>query len=384
MRKNNNSKEKFGYQTDKPIERVILFGLILPTNDIRTVEEDIEELALLVKTAGGIVVGKMMQKKDKPDSAYFIGKGKVIELKELVQQTDSHTVICDDELRPAQIRNISKILGEDIKILDRSGLILDIFVTHARTLESKIQVELAQLEYLLPRLSGMWKHLERQYGAIGVRGPGEKQLEKDKRVINRQISTLKKKLDNIERERKIQRKRRTNLFRVALVGYTNAGKSSLLNSLTNAGVLVENKLFATLDATTRRFSNGNVKVLITDTVGFIKKLPHNLIKSFRSTLAESREANLLTIVADGSHPAIEEHIKIVDSELNEINASENRVLIVNKIDLISKERLAQIRRIFPDAYFTSTVDGAGIESLKSFIFEECEKNSNDNSVGFNI
>ena len=379
MRKNSNfsintSTVKSEFQSDSEAERVVLFRLVLPDDDVRTAEDDIKELALLTKTAGGVVVGTMMQRRKAPDPAFFIGKGKVFELKELVEKTSAHTVICDDDLRPAQARNISEILGDNIKVLDRSGLILDIFATHARTLEAKIQVELAQLEYMLPRLSGMWRHLERQYGAIGVRGPGEKQLELDRRAIRHQISVLKKKLENIESARRTQRKRRSNLFRVALVGYTNAGKSSLLNRLTGANVLVEDKLFATLDATTRKLGDGNVNILITDTVGFIKKLPHDLIESFRSTLAEARESNILIIVADGSHPAMEQHIEIVHNELDEIGASKNRILVVNKIDLLTKERLAQIRRVFPDAHFTSATDGTGIDALKSFIFEECEKN----------
>ena len=213
-------------------EKVVLFRLILPGDDDETAEEDLKELALLTKTAGGKVVGILTQKKNSPDPAFFIGKGKVNELARLVSETGAHTVICDDDLKPAQVRNISNAMGNNIKVLDRSGLILDIFATHARTPESKIQVELAQLEYILPRLAGMWEHLERQYGAIGVRGPGEKQLEMDRRAINRHISVLKKKLKKIERERKTQRKQRDQFFRVSLVGYTNAGKSSLLNRLT--------------------------------------------------------------------------------------------------------------------------------------------------------
>ena len=367
------AKTRAPISTKQPAERVVLFRLILPGDTDEQVAEDLRELALLTKTAGGEVVGILTQRRPHPDPAYFIGRGKVEELKQLVQDVGAHTVICDDDLKPGQVRNISRILGENIKVLDRSGLILDIFALHARTPEAKIQVQLAQLQYLLPRLAGMWRHLERQYGAIGVRGPGEKQIELDRRAIANQIAILRRKLAKIERERKIQRKRRKNLFRVALVGYTNAGKSSLLNRLTGAEVYVEDKLFATLDATTRRLSDGEHTILITDTVGFIKKLPHHLVESFKSTLAESREADVLLVVADSSHPAVEEHIQIVHSVLDEIGATGEKILVLNKIDLLTPEQLAYFRRLYPDAQFVSALQGRGIEYLKSCLIEMSEE-----------
>lgn len=358
--------------TKAPAERVVLFRLILPGETPEQVEEDLKELTLLTKTAGGEVVGILTQRRPHPDPAYFIGRGKVEELRELVKSLGAHTVICDDDLKPGQVRNISRVLGNDVKILDRSALILDIFALHARTPEAKIQVQLAQLQYLLPRLAGMWRHLERQYGAIGVRGPGEKQIELDRRAIANQIAILRRKLAKIERERQVQRKRRRNLFRVALVGYTNAGKSSLLNALTDAGVYVEDKLFATLDATTRRLTNGEHTILITDTVGFIKKLPHHLVESFKSTLAESREADVLLIVADIAHPAVEEHIQIVHSVLDEIGAVGKRILVLNKIDLLSSDEIAYFRDKFPDAHLISVLQGRGIEYLKNCLLDMAE------------
>ncbi|MCD6418384.1 GTPase HflX [bacterium] len=366
------SKNSPTKSTEKRLERVFLVRLVYPDEDVSIAEDDLRELALLTKTAGGIVVGSMMQRREHPDPAYFIGKGKVFELRDMLRETDAHTVIFDDDLKPAQVRNLLKILGNRTKILDRSGLILDIFATHARTPESKIQVELAQLEYMLPRLAGMWRHLERQYGAIGVRGPGEKQIELDRRIIQKRISILRRKLQRIERERKVQRKRRGRLFRVALVGYTNAGKSSLLNSFAGASALVADKLFATLDATTRKISDGERTVLITDTVGFIKKLPHHLVESFKSTLAEAQEADLIILVADGSHPAVEEHLKIVDTVLEEIGASQHRKIAINKIDKLTDEEVAYLRRIFPDAFLISAKTGAGIDAMRQNIFQMAE------------
>ncbi len=360
---------RFGFVTARSAERVVLCRVILPWEPPGTAEEDLAELALLVETAGGVVVGAITQKRDHPDPAFFIGRGKVDELKGLLERTGARTVIFDDDLRPAQVRNLTKALGEDVKVLDRSGLILDIFATHARTPEAKLQVELAQLEYLLPRLAGMWRHLERQYGAIGVRGPGEKQLESDRRVVQRRIALLRRKLADVEKERRVQRKRRKNVFRVALVGYTNAGKSSLLNRLTGAGVVVADMLFATLDATTRRLSDGETTVLVTDTVGFIKKLPHHLIESFKSTLAEAREADLLLLVADGSHNALDEHIAVVNSTLDEISAPKQRWLVVNKVDLLTRDEIASLRRRYPDAIFVSALTGKGIEVLRQDILD---------------
>lgn len=374
MPKNARKKQgKFAFIADSPAERVILCRLILPHEPPGVADDDLQELALLTRTAGGDVAAVMTQQREYPDTACFIGKGKVEELNELLAETEAHTVIFDDDLRPAQVRNLSKMLGNDIKILDRSGLILDIFATHARTPESKLQVELAQLEYILPRLTGMWRHLERQYGAIGVRGPGEKQIEVDRRVIKNRISMLKRKLKKVERERAVQRKRRSRLFRTSLVGYTNAGKSSLLNALSGANALVQNKLFATLDATTRRLTDGEKTLLVTDTVGFIKKLPHHLVESFKSTLAEARESDILLLVSDSSHAAMNEHIRIANATLDEIGASQRRIIVINKIDLLTKDEIAHSKRDFPDAILISAKSGVGIEILRDTIFDAVEK-----------
>lgn len=367
------SQTEFSSAGESSAERVVLCRLILPNESPNTPQEDLEELSFLVRTAGGVVVGVLTQRREHPDPAMFIGKGKAEELRELIHKVNAHTVIFDDDLRPAQVRNLSRTLGNNTKILDRSGLILDIFATHARSREAKIQVELAQLEYMLPRLTGMWRHLERQYGVIGVRGPGERQIELDRRIIQRRISKLKRSLARIERERKVQRKRRKNLFRLGLVGYTNAGKSSLLNRLAGANALVEDMLFATLDPMTRKISDGDNSVLITDTVGFIKKLPHHLIESFKSTLAEAQEADFLLLIADANHPAMQEHITIVHNVLNEIGATDKRILAVNKIDLLTDDELAYFRRTYPSAFLISALTGKGIETLREKIFHLADK-----------
>ncbi len=353
---------------------MVLVQLIFPVDNQFDIEEDLIELEQLANTAGGIVVDKITQKRNKPNPACFIGSGKVQEMAETMRNSEISTIIFNHDLKPMQIRNIGRIVGDEIKIVDRSSLILDIFAKHAKTPESKIQVELAQLKYLLPRLVGMWKHLERQYGTIGVRGPGEKQLETDKREITKHIRVLNKKLLKIEKERKVQSKRRSNLFRVAIVGYTNAGKTSLLNKVTGADSFVADMLFATLDSTTRRMSDGTNTVLITDTIGFIKKLPHNLIESFKSTLSEAKEADLLLIIADGSHPAINEHLTVVNNVLDDIKASsENRrFLLINKIDKLTYDEKVQLRREFPNAFFISVIKGNGISSLKDSIFNYLE------------
>jgi len=362
-------------ENDKTPEKVVLVQLIFPKDNLFDIEEDLIELEQLTNTAGGIVVDKITQKRDKPNPACFIGSGKVQEMAETLRNSEVNTIIFNHDLKPMQIRNIGRIVGDEIKIVDRSSLILDIFAKHAKTPESKIQVELAQLKYLLPRLAGMWKHLERQYGTIGVRGPGEKQLETDKREITKHIRVLNKKLLKIEKERKVQSKRRSNLFRVAIVGYTNAGKTSLLNKVTGADSFVADMLFATLDSTTRRMSDGTNTVLITDTIGFIKKLPHNLIESFKSTLSEAKEADLLLIIADGSHPTISEHLTVVNNVLDEIKApGENRrFLLINKIDKLTYDEKAQLRREFPNAFFISVFKGNGISSLKDSIFNYLER-----------
>ncbi|MFP4458178.1 MAG: GTPase HflX [Candidatus Zixiibacteriota bacterium] len=358
---------------NKSKEKVVIVGVF--ENQIIGLE-DLDELGFLVETAGGKVVAKLTQRMLHPDPRYIIGKGKLNELKNIVKRQNADTVVFDNDLKPSQVRNLSQKLPE-CKILDRSGLILDIFASRAHTAEAKVQVNLAQLEYLLPRLSGMWEHLERQRGGIGMRGPGEKQIESDKRVIQKRITELKKKLEKLEKQRKTRRSRRFSQKRVALIGYTNAGKSTLLNKLTGADAYVEDKLFATLDPTTRRLvdSKGFISeeqstLLLTDTVGFIKKLPHDLIESFKSTLGEAKESDLLMIVADISHEALVEHIETVSNILKELKLDKKEsILVLNKADRLSKDDVKSIRRKFPFAITVSAKTGEGLGYLESKLFE---------------
>jgi GTP-binding protein HflX len=329
--------------------------------DRHQIDEHLEELARLADTAGAVVVGELTQKLDRPDPATYLGKGKIDELKALVDAQQATLVIFDDQLTPAQGRNVEEVTGR--RVMDRPELILDIFATRARSAEAKLQVELAQLEYLLPRLTRMWAHLEGQRGGIGLRGPGETQLETDRRLINNRIRLLKDRLTDVERARTIQRQSRKNAFRVSLVGYTNAGKSSILRALTGADdIVVEDRLFATLDPLTREIElEGNSHVLVTDTVGFIRKLPHNLVASFRATLEEVTEADLLLHVIDANHPAWEEQKAVVEQVLSEIGASEKPVMYVfNKMDtvpLATREPfMERVRNLLPGAVFVSVPD----------------------------
>lgn len=372
--KSHNSDPIYISSTNQQKENVILARVIFPDETEEMAQSDIDELSMLVKTAGGNVSGIITQHRSAPDSAFFIGRGKLEEIKNLLIETDAKTVIFDHDIKPGQMRNIGKVIGEEIKVIDRTAVILDIFAKHARTPESKTQVELAQLEYLLPRLSGMWKHLERQYGGIGMRGPGEKQLESDRRIIKRRISLLKEKLIKIEKERETQGKRRDNLFRVALVGYTNSGKSSLLNCLTKSNARVANALFSTLDAMTRKMSAPQRGIIITDTVGFIKKLPHSLIESFKSTLSEVKNADVVLIVADASHPAVDEHLNVVYSVLDELGYTGENILVMNKIDLLTQEEQQRILRQYPSAKLTSALKGTGIEYLREFLISYAKRN----------
>ena len=345
-----------------PIERALLIGAPLKRSlDRHQIDEHLEELARLADTAGAVVVGELTQKLDRPDPATYLGKGKIDELKALVDAQQATLVIFDDQLTPAQGRNVEEVTGR--RVMDRPELILDIFATRARTAEAKLQVELAQLEYLLPRLTRMWAHLEGQRGGIGLRGPGETQLETDRRLINNRIRLLKDRLTDVERARTIQRQSRKNAFRVSLVGYTNAGKSSILRALTGADdILVEDRLFATLDPLTREIElEGNSHVLVTDTVGFIRKLPHNLVASFRATLEEVTEADLLLHVIDANHPAWEEQKAVVEQVLAEIGAAEKPVMYVfNKMDtvpLANREPfMERVRNLLPGAVFVSVPD----------------------------
>lgn len=317
-------------------EQTVLVGLIQKEQTEAQVTEYLDELAFLSETAGAVAVKRFTQKLPHPDSRTFVGKGKLEEIKNYVKSRNINLVIFDDELTGSQISNIEKELG--VKTIDRSDLILDIFASRARTAQAKVQVELAQYQYLLPRLKGMWKHLERQGGGIGTRGPGETEIETDRRIVKDKISLLRKRLAEIDKQAFTQRKERGELIRVALVGYTNVGKSTLMNLLSKSEVFAENKLFATLDTTTRKVVFENTPFLLSDTVGFIRKLPHHLVESFKSTLDEVREADILLHVVDISHPQYEEQIGVVNKTLQELKAFEKPILTVfNKMDLYTEK-----------------------------------------------
>jgi GTP-binding protein HflX len=320
-----------------PVDRVVLVGAPAKEMSQRVSEEHLEELARLTETAGGEVANVLRQRVDRPNPRFYIGEGKAQELLALVGDSEANLVIFDEELSPAQGKNLEDLLG--VRVVDRPELILDIFATRARTKEAKLQVELAQLEYLLPRLRRMWSHLSRIRGGIGLRGPGETQLETDRRLIGLRISDLKNKLRDVAKARAVQRKGREGEFRAALVGYTNAGKSSLLKSLSGADLFVEDRLFATLDPATKSVDLGSGhRALVTDTVGFIRKLPHHLIASFRSTLEEAREADIILHVIDASDPDWEEHREVVYEVLGELDLSHRpQLMVFNKIDRITHE-----------------------------------------------
>ena len=312
-------------------EKAILIGLILKNQLKEEADEYLNELQFLAMTSGAHTIKVFIQKMDTPHPATFVGKGKINEIKQYVKENEIDMAIFDDDLEATQIRNIERIL--ECKILDRSNLILDIFASRARTSHAKTQVELAQYQYLLPRLTRMWTHLERQKGGIGMRGPGETQIETDRRIIKQKINLLKKKLIKIDNQKIAQRSNRGNMVRVALVGYTNVGKSTIMNILSKAQVFAENKLFATLDTTVRKVVLGETPFLLTDTVGFIRKLPHQLIESFKSTLDEVREADILVHVVDLSHGSFEEQFETVNETLNEIlQTPKPTILVFNKID----------------------------------------------------
>ena len=321
---------------DINLEEVVLIGIVTKDQDEQTSKEYLDELEFLTFTAGGKVVKRFTQKLDMPNPKTFIGSGKMNEVQNFVQENEIGTVIFDDELSPAQERNISKILN--CKILDRTNLILDIFAQRAQTSYARTQVELAQCQYLLPRLKGMWTHLERQKGGIGMRGPGETEIETDRRIVRDKISLLKKKIKTIDKQMAVQRGNRGKLVRVALVGYTNVGKSTLMNVISKSEVFAENKLFATLDTTVRKVVIGNLPFLVSDTVGFIRKLPTQLVESFKSTLDEVREADLLLHVVDISHSNFEEHIESVNQILDEIESKDTpTIMVFNKIDAYEAE-----------------------------------------------
>jgi GTP-binding protein HflX len=315
-------------------EKAVLVGLISSSQDEKQAREYLDELEFLTDTAGAVVLKKFTQKLDVPNTATFVGSGKLEEIRTFIKAVEADTVIFDDELTPTQLRNIERSL--ECKVLDRTNLILDIFAKRAKTAHAKTQVELAQYQYILPRLTRMWTHLERQQGGIGMRGPGETQIETDRRIILDKIALLKEKLKKIDMQKSIQRKNRGKLVRVALVGYTNVGKSTIMNMISKSEVFAENKLFATLDTTVRKVVIGNLPFLLADTVGFIRKLPHGLVESFKSTLDEVREADVLLHVVDISHPGFEEQIETVNTTLQEINAGDKPTIFVfNKIDIFT-------------------------------------------------
>lgn len=373
-------------------ETAILVSVITPDVSDQMAQDYLTELEFLVQTAGAETVKVFTQKLQKPEHATFVGSGKLEDIKEYAEAEEVDMVIFDDELTPSQLRNIERELKR--KILDRSSLILDIFASHAQTAQAKTQVELAQLQYLYPRLTRMWTHLERQRGGIGMRGPGESQIETDRRIILDKISLLKEKLKTIDKQNATQRKNRGDMIRVALVGYTNVGKSTILNMISKAEVYIENKLFATLDTTVRKVVIDNLPFLLSDTVGFIRKLPHHLVESFKSTLDEVREADVLIHVVDISHPNFEDHIIAVNETLKDINALDKPIITVfNKIDAFKpavevdengeevKVRLDDFKNSWmaknsDPAIFLSATNKTNIEEFKEKLYEIISKMHN--------
>lgn len=370
-------------------EKAVLVGLITSSQNTEKAKEYLDELAFLADTAGASPEKYFLQKIDYPNPKTFVGPGKLLEIKDYVVENDIGLVIFDDELSPKQLRNIERELN--VLILDRTNLILDIFAKRAQTANSKTQVELAQLQYMLPRLTRLWTHLERQQGGIGMRGPGETQIETDRRIILTKISLLKQNLKAIDKQMSTQRKNRGKMVRVALVGYTNVGKSTIMNMLSKSEVFAENKLFATLDTTVRKVIIDNLPFLLTDTVGFIRKLPHHLVESFKSTLDEVREADLLLHIVDISHPNFEEQLEIVKQTLLEIDPKEKPVILVfNKIDAFSytpkdeddllpmqRENISLdelkatwISKLNENCIFISAKDKLNIDSLKELLYQK--------------
>ncbi len=318
-------------ETAEQTDRAVLVGVVLPMQSEEEVREYLDELAFLTETAGALPVKTFIQKLNGPDPRTFVGSGKVKEIESYISNNEINLAIFDEELSPSQLRNIEKILK--CRVLDRTNLILDIFARRARTAHAKVQVELAQYEYLLPRLTRMWTHLERQKGGIGLRGPGETEIETDRRIIRDKIARLRQQLQKIDKQMTVQRKNRSKMVQVALVGYTNVGKSTIMNMISKSDVFAENKLFATLDTTVRKVVIGNLPFLLSDTVGFIRKLPHGLVESFKSTLDEVREADILCHVVDISHRGFEDQIRIVNETLHDLKADNKEVIMVfNKID----------------------------------------------------
>ncbi len=349
-------------------ERTLLIGLVVPGLPRSVVEEHLDELERLVDTAGGEVVGREIQERTKPAAATLVGRGFLQRIADRCVDEDVVSLVFDEDLTASQVRNIESEIPDDVKVLDRAAVILDIFALRARSREAQTQVELAQLSYLLPRLTRRWRHLSRQAGGIGTRGVGETQLEIDRRLINRRMAQLRGKLVVIERDRRLRRERRYDLPTVAIVGYTNAGKSSLFRRLTRAEVVVEDRLFATLDPRARRAALGEeVTAVLTDTVGFIRKLPHDLVAPFRSTLEEATDADLVLHVVDATHPAWEEHLRVGQEVLDGLEVVRDRTLVVrNKIDLLGSAATGAGGRLF-GSVAVSALTGAGIGQLRAVI-----------------
>lgn len=384
-------------ETKKEQETCVLVGIITQTQKREVLEEYLDELEFLATTADAVCLNRFTQSLEHPDRKTFVGSGKIEEIRQFVEANRVDMVIFDDELSPTQLRNIESVI-KDVKILDRSNLILDIFASNARTAHSKTQVELAQYQYLLPRLTNMWTHLQKQKGGIGMKGPGEKEIETDRRIIRDKISALKKDLIAIDKQKHTQRGNRGAMVRVALVGYTNVGKSTVMNTLSKSDVLAENKLFATLDTTVRKVVLHNLPFLLSDTVGFIRKLPHQLVESFKSTLDETRESDILVHVVDVSHPNFEDHMKVVNDTLQEIGADDKlSILLFNKIDAIvypeetddyipedeldqqAPKNLRELKQTWmgrldgQDVVFISALNKENLEAFKELLYERVKQ-----------
>jgi GTP-binding protein HflX len=363
---------KKGFQVapqEKLVERAYLVGVSLPDSSIAKEREHLDELSALATTAGAVVVGSAIQNRRRIDATTYVGPGKVARIKEECERLAANLVVFDNDLSPAQSRNLEKVL--ELNVIDRTELILDIFARHAKSQQAKIQVELAQLVYSLPRLTRLWDHLSRQAGGIGTRGPGETQLEIDRRRIRDRITHLKRDLKKFGRRRELLRRSRNGLPVVAIVGYTNTGKSTLMNTMTSAGTLAENQLFVTLDTLTRKLESGDrAPILVVDTVGFIRKLPHHLVESFKATLADIAEADLWLHVIDASHPGFAEQMTVAGETLRSISAADQRTLCVfNKIDAVEPDVLDGLKKRYPDAVFISARRGAGVSALEDRVHD---------------
>ncbi|NOZ62626.1 MAG: GTPase HflX [Calditrichaeota bacterium] len=359
-------------------EKAIIVGVVHQKQSKELLDEYLDELELLLDTAGADVVKRMVQERKSFDSAYLVGKGFAEQIKEIVETEETDIVVFDDDLTPAQARNLEQLC--QTKIMDRSGIILDIFARRAKTREAKTQVELAQLQYFLPRLTRMWTHLSRQAGGagIGLHGPGEKQLEVDRRIVRKRITSLSRELEKISRQREIRRAGRKDLFNVALLGYTNVGKSTLMNALTQSDIFVEDRLFATLDSTVRQMEHsGQEKILLIDTVGFVRKLPHHLVASFKSTLEETRDADLLIHVVDASHPYFRDQMEVIRGVMREMELDDRPTLLVfNKIDKIeNKEFLSELKREFDPCFLISAQRQIFVDELKQEIIRQAQAQS---------